>query len=96
MSDPVQWYVTVYNHYWGRGKTPEEARKNAREAGGRGNRWYTKRLPVGAKDPYVDDLSSIAWGWEPGYEDSGVETALPVVAKGRSVKASELSNYQPI
>ena len=100
MSEPVQevWFVTVYQHTWGRGHTPEESRAQARKAGGRGNRWYTKQLPEGAKDPYVDDFASICWAWSEGFEDTDPNSALPlpVVAKGRSVKASELSNYQPL
>jgi len=82
MTD-LRWYVTLFEHSWGRGHTPEESKKMARKAGGQGTRWYTKVLPPGAKNPFVDDFGGINWSWE-GDEPSDYEhKVLPIVAAGR-------------
>ena len=84
------WFVAVYEHSWGRGRSPEEAKKNARKAGGRGDEWYIKQLPAGAKDPYVDDFGGINWAWAAGEEPEGyVHDSLPVVGAGRGAIRNE-------
>ena len=80
------WFVAVYAHSWGRGRTADEAKKQARKAGGRGDEWYVKQLPDGAKDPYVDDLGGIVWGWEDAEPEGYVHAQLPIVAMGRGAK----------
>ena len=84
------WFVAVYMHSWGRGRSPEEAKKNARKAGGRGDEWYIKQLPKGAVDPYVDDFGGINWAWEDGEEPECYERGrLPVVGAGRGAVRNE-------
>ena len=77
------WFVAVYEHSWGRGRSPEEAKGRARKAGGRGDEWYIKQLPAGAKDPYVDDFGGINWAWEGEEPEGYVHSSLPVVGAGR-------------
>jgi hypothetical protein len=66
VSDTIttaRWFICIYPNYWGRGETPEEAKKAARKAGGRGTEWFIKELPEDAQEPYVDDFGGICWGW---------------------------------
>ncbi len=56
-----RWYLCIYPYYWGRGKTHEEAKANARKQGGRGTNWVTYIMPEGAEDPYVDGYGYIGW-----------------------------------
>ena len=88
-----RWYVTLYRHSWGRGHTPEEAKKNARKAGGTGTAWLTVQLPERAQDPYVDDFGSVGWTWPGGWSDGRcilerrTNSDLVTVARGRGAKA---------
>lgn len=86
-AQPDNWYVAVYAHSWGRGATPEEAKKNARKAGGQGDEWYIKKLPPGAVNPYVNDWGGIEWTWAEGRKPPGCyQPAPPIVAMGRGAK----------
>jgi hypothetical protein len=91
------WFVVVYANHWGRGHSVEEAKRLARKAGGGGREWYAKRLPLGVKDPYVDDFGHIRWGFEDGVDpDTIPNTACPIVAKGPGVAKSRLqAPWQP-
>lgn len=70
----------MYEHTWGRGTTPQEAKARARAAGGRGERWVTYCLPEGAEmeSAMVDDFGNVRW--------SGAAGRLEVVAKGRGIR----------
>jgi hypothetical protein len=83
-----RWYITIYEHSWGRGRSPEESKKQARKAGGHGTVWYTKVLPEGAKDPYVDDFGGINWGWEDGEPEGYEHKVLRIFRYGRGATKS--------
>lgn len=87
-SEVGRWYVTLYQHSWGRGRTPEESKAEAKKAGGRGTAWFTKRLPVGADKPTVNELGGISWEWLEGHEpenDRDRVVKLDIVAAGRGM-----------
>ena len=65
----TRWYVCFYPNYWGVGTTPDEAKKKARQAHGRGNEWYIKLLPEGVEKPYVDQMGCICWTWPKDWTD---------------------------
>lgn len=81
------WYVCMYEHSWGRGTTIDEAKRNARAAGGKGNKWIIRRLPEGVVEPYVNGLGTICWVWADSHvpEDPADAPTSVVVACGRGV-----------
>ena len=78
-------FIAVYDHHWGSGESVVEARKAARAAGGRGDRWYVNQLPEHAVHPYVDDFGGINWRWDDDGqpEDYDRNKPLPIVKYGR-------------
>lgn len=85
-----RWYICVYEHAWGRGKSATLARKEAKKAGGRGSHWVTYRLPEDAGEPRVDPFGYSRWSWPDGWTEEQYEEANQrkneVVAKGRGLK----------
>jgi hypothetical protein len=77
-----RWFITIYPYTWGRGNTPEEAKRTARRHGGRGSAWYTLAIPEGATNPSVNGMGFILWDGPAHW--GGL---LPVVACGRQVEA---------
>lgn len=59
------WYICVYPHYWGRGHSPKQAKKEARKAGGMGRNWVIKELPSGAVKPWLSGTGYLCWDWHP-------------------------------
>jgi len=59
MSEPI--FVTMYPHYWGRGTTPKESKKQARKVGGSGRNWVTFRLPPRVVESWVDGMGTLLW-----------------------------------
>ena len=62
----VEGFIAMVYHYWGWGATPAEAIARCRKAGGthvvKGQR-LIYQMPLGAIDPWVDDLGAIHWSW---------------------------------
>lgn len=73
-----RWYITFFPHHWGRGNSPTASKKAAIKAGGRGTNWYTVRLPLGASDPYVNNLGMLYW------HGVGANGPLPKVKVGKT------------
>lgn len=71
MEEKETWYIAMSKCYWGRGNTPEEARKQLFKQGAtRREARIVKKLPEGVTNPWVDDMGYICWDWE----DGGVRT----------------------
>lgn len=89
----MTWYVTMYPNYWGRGESPEESKKEARRAGGRGRKWVTQRIPDGSKGPpWVDQMGTIRWEWVGLRLNQG-----PLLAGGRAnVEPEERSSPEVV
>jgi hypothetical protein len=79
-TDTQRWYVTLYPYSWGRGRTPEESKQAAKKAGGRGKAWFTKVLPEGAGEPWVDNFGGICW------TDGPSSAKLKYVAMGQECR----------
>lgn len=76
-------YIAICPHYWGRGSTVDEAKRNLKAVGGTLTRYVVYVLPPGAINVTVDKVrGDILWDWE-----EGADTSLhaEVVAK-RGVK----------
>ena len=56
-------FLAVYAHSYGFGRTPEQARRLARDNGGRGNAWVVYRLPAGAYRFQFDCFGGVSWAW---------------------------------
>lgn len=68
--------------YFGKGATVDEAKQNAKNHGGKLNRFIVYRMPDGATNVQVDDLGQVRWRWD--REDhplAGKRVTLEVVAK---------------
>jgi len=74
-------FVAMVLNYWGKGGSPEEAKKAARKAGARqslrSKDWLVKLLPEGAHDVYVDGLGYIHWQGNPEGEVVNIEVPPP-------------------
>lgn len=53
-------YIAMGDNCWGRGNTPNEAKRVARSVGAR-KKLSVYRLPVGAQQPWVDNFGTIRW-----------------------------------
>lgn len=60
-------YVAMSPNYWGKGETPEAAKRELRAAGGTLSRYVLYRLPDGATDVGVDGMGQIRWLWDEDY-----------------------------
>jgi hypothetical protein len=88
------YYIAVFDHTWGRGRTREEAVKQARKAGARGSVYYVKRMPPGAVNPYVDDFGGINWKWAEDHPEDQRDARPVLVYAGKGVKLSNLTERQ--
>lgn len=76
-------YIALCPHYWGKGSTVDEAKKNMKEPGGTLVRYIVFLLPPGAENATVDPFDgTIRWEWAEGANTS---LTTEVVAK-RGVK----------
>lgn len=94
-EDHEPWYITMYPHHWGRGRSPEESKRRARRQGGKGRAWVTYEIPRGARSAWVDDMGGVRWTFPEGWADEEYEAArrvpMKIVAHGAGIKKSELS-----
>jgi len=71
-------YIAMCPHYWGKGETPDEAKRKAREAGARvrvnERKWLVKLMPPGTTEAWVDGMGAICWKGNPDEMPSIVET----------------------
>jgi len=88
------YYVAVFAHTWGRGRTREEAVKKARKAGARGSEYYVKRMPPGTVEPYVDDFGGIIWKWTEDLPEDQRDARPVLVYAGKGVNKSNLTERQ--
>ncbi len=80
-------YIAICLGYWGKGRTPEAAKKKAKEAGASlritSKQWLVKQLPSGAIKAHVDSMGSICWTWAEGADHCAVSTVVEAPQKGR-------------
>ena len=87
-------YIAVFAHTWGRGRTREEAVKKARKMGARGSEYYVKRMPPGSVEPYVNDFGDINWKWAEDHPEDQRDARPVLVYAGKDVKVSALTERQ--
>lgn len=88
------WFITLYVHSWGRGRTAEQSRDRAKEAGGYGNEWLTYRLPPDVRDPYVNEMGTVCWSWPEDWSEEECHernrdpkrSSLELIAHGNGMK----------
>jgi len=75
-------YIAMFDHYWGRGDSIEEAVKAARKEGGRGRDYLVLQLPEGADNGRVDMMGRVIWNGVDGEAET-------VKASGRFKKFAD-------
>jgi hypothetical protein len=64
-------FIAIAPNYWGKGATPEEAKKNLKAAGGNLSRYLVYLLPAGATNVTVHPVNgAIEWEWTEGADTS--------------------------
>jgi hypothetical protein len=91
-SEEGRYFITMYAHTWGRGRTALESKSRARKEGGRGTEWVTYLLPEGAEEPYVDGMGMVCWTWGKGADRT---QKMHEAARGRGVKKPKRSTAIP-
>jgi len=94
VSAGTTYYIAVFAHTWGRGRTREEAVKTARKEGARGSEYYVKRMPPGTVDPFVNDFGSINWKWADDVPENQRDEQPVLVYAGKDVVMSNLTDSQ--
>ncbi len=71
-------YIAMVQHYWGKGLSIEEAKRQCRQAGGaRGKDCAVYKLPEGARGVHVNMMGNICWSWDEGADKTkNVETVF--------------------
>jgi hypothetical protein len=61
-------HIAISRNHYGRGHSPEEAKRNLKRQGGSLREYLVYALPAGAINSAVDDFGSIRWEWAEGFE----------------------------